>query len=60
LQVLDFVQAEFAILMIFGFFLMTAEDAEARNLIKEYSELCVLSVSVVNSLLSVGCGMAAL
>jgi hypothetical protein len=25
LQVFDFVQAEFAILMIFGFFLMTAE-----------------------------------
>jgi len=27
LQVLDFVQAEFAILMIFGFFLMTTEFA---------------------------------
>jgi hypothetical protein len=28
LQVFDFVQAKFAILMDFGFFLMTAENAE--------------------------------
>jgi hypothetical protein len=32
LQVLDFVHAEFAILIIFGFFLMTAEGAEYRVL----------------------------
>jgi hypothetical protein len=35
LQVLDFVQAEFAILMIFGFFLMTAEFAEFGIFLKE-------------------------
>jgi hypothetical protein len=32
LQVLNFVEAEFAILMIFEFFLMTAEDAEGAFL----------------------------
>jgi hypothetical protein len=32
LQVFDFVEADFAILMIFEFFLMTAENTEEENL----------------------------
>jgi hypothetical protein len=37
-----------------------AEDTESRVLIKEHSELSVLGISVMNSLLSIGCGAAAL
>jgi len=47
--VLDFVQAKFAILMIFGFFLMTAEFAESEYLLIKNSLLRALRASAVKS-----------
>jgi len=45
LQVFDFIEAKFAILMVFEFFLTTAEGAQF--LIKKYSDLCERRVSAV-------------
>jgi len=43
--VFDFIEANFAILIVFEFFLMTAEDAEREF---ELKNLCVLCASAVN------------
>jgi hypothetical protein len=45
LQVIDFVETKFAILIVFEFFLMTTEDTEGEFKIKN---LCVLCTSAVN------------
>jgi len=47
LQVFDFIKADFAILMVFEFFLMTAEVTEIRILDQELL-LCVLSACAVS------------
>jgi len=47
LQVFDFIEAKIAILMVFEFFLMTAEGAEKDNI--EAKNLCVLCASAVTA-----------